>query len=189
MNVSQRTPATFTNAEFQKLVRSGGFGRTRVELRRGFIVKMNAQHVPHATTKDALATALKEGIARASLPWRVLQEVSVDFGAGFEPLPDVVVWDPARAPKDIDGPVPAAAVRLIVEVSDSTLADDLGAKLEDYASRGLAEYWVADIKNRLILRHAGPSGDKYARREQVHFGDAFASLAHPTLTVDTSALA
>ena len=150
---------------------------------------MNPQHVPHARAKRLLAEAIKAGLYAAGLPWIVDQEVSVDFADGFQPLPDIVVWDPAAAPQDLNGPVPAAAVRLIVEIANASLSDDLGEKLEDYASGNLPEYWVADAKGRLILRHAGPNANTYARREAARFGETFASLVYPSLSVDTSALA
>ena len=59
MNAPHRALATFTNAQFERLVRSGGLGDMRVELRRGLIVKMSPQFVPHGTIKRLLADAIK----------------------------------------------------------------------------------------------------------------------------------
>jgi Uma2 family endonuclease len=188
MNAPHRALATFTNEQFERLVRSGGFGDMRVELRRGLIVKMSPQHVPHGTVKRLLAKALETALTSAGLTWIVDQEISVRFGNGFEPLPDIIVWDPSAAPANLDGPIPASAVKLIIEVADSTLADDLGQKLEDYAAGGLAEYWVADVQGRLVLRHAGPQASGYAKREPARFGETFDALTHG-LRVDTAALA
>jgi Uma2 family endonuclease len=179
---------TFSNAEFERMARSGGFGDARVELRRGMIADMSPQFAAHARVKMRLISALTTAVLNAGLPWEVWSEVSVAFGGGFEPLPDIVVWNPAEAPADLDGPIPASAVKLIVEVSDTTLADDLGEKLEDYAKGGLAEYWVADVKGRLVLRHAGVVSNTYARREPVRFGDQISALEFPTIKVDTAAL-
>lgn len=179
---------TFTNAEFERIARAGGFGRVRVELRGGMIVEMSPQYVPHANVKMELTFALAAALKAAGLGWKVTTEVSVAFFDGFEPMPDIVVWDPGEAPADLDGPIPAAAVKLIVEVSDSSLADDLGEKLVDYARGGLAEYWVADAKGRLLLRHCGPQADGYARREPLRFGETAAALTLPALSVDTKAL-
>lgn len=189
MNAPHPTLKTFTNAEFQRLARSGGLGDMRVELRRGMIAQMSPQHVPHATVKMELTFALVAALKAAGLAWTVTAEVSVDFGDGFEPMPDIVVWNPAEAPADLDGPVPAAAVKLIVEVSDASLADDLGEKLEDYAKSGLREYWVADVKGRLILRHAGASASGYAKREPLRFGETAALLTVAGVSADTKALA
>lgn len=188
MNAPHPTLKTFTNAEFQRLARSGGLGDMRVELRRGMIATMSPQHVPHGRVKRLLAKAIETALNGAGLNWILDQEVSVDFGDGFEPMPDIVVWNPAEAPADLDGPIPAAAVKLIVEVSDASLADDLGEKLEDYAKGGLAEYWVADVKGRLILRHSGASATGYAKREPLRFGEAAPLLTVAGVNTDTSAL-
>lgn len=188
MNAPYPRPMTFTSAEFERLARSGGLGDARIELRRGMLFKMSPQFVPHARIKLELTLALINALKTAGLSHQVHNEVSVAFGNDFEPMPDIVVWNPAEAPADLDGPVPAAAVKLIVEVSASTLADDLGEKLVDYARGGLAEYWVADVKGRLLLRHCGAGADGYARREPLRFGETAAALTLPALSVDTKAL-
>ena len=66
MNAPHRALATFTNAQFERLVRSGGLGDMRVELRRGMIVKMSPQYVPHGTVKRLLAKALEAALADAA---------------------------------------------------------------------------------------------------------------------------
>ncbi len=180
---------TFTNAEFERLARSGGLGDSRVELRRGMIAEMSPQFAPHARVKMKLVSALEAAVQALGQPWEVWSEVSVAFGNDFEPMPDIVVWNPAEAPVDLDGPIPAAAVKLIVEVSDSTLSDDLGEKLEDYAKGGLAEYWVADVKGRLVLRHADIKDASYLKREAARFGEVITALVTPNLSADTKALA
>jgi Uma2 family endonuclease len=188
MNAPSRAPARFTEAEFERLVRSGAFRGARVELRRGMIVKMNAQFVPHGRVKRLLARALEPALGRCGFDWIVDQEISVSFGGGFEPMPDVTVWDPAGLPEVIDGPIPAASVKLVVEVSDASSPDDCRDKLEDYASADLKEYWVADVKRRVILQHTEPRPGEYARRDVRAFGDRFALITQPDVIVDTSAL-
>lgn len=186
MNAPVRHPSNFSSGEFRRLVSAGGFGDTRVELRRGMILKASPQHISRARIKRLLSRAIETTLSAARRKWTVDQEVSVAFFEGFEPLPDIVVWDDAGAP--IEGPVPAATVKLIAEISDSSLADDLGEKLLDYARGGLAEYWAADIKGRVILRHAAPSEAGYARREATRFGEPTAWLAASDLVVDTQTL-
>ncbi len=179
---------TFSNAEFERMARAGLLDGARTELRRGMIVQMSPQFAPHARVKMKLVAAIEAAVNKAGFAWEVWSEVSVAFPEGFEPMPDIVVWNPAEAPIDLDGPIPAAAVKLIVEVSDTTLRDDLGDKLEDYANGGLGEYWVADIGARLILRHAGIQSGTYTRREPAHFGDQITSLIAPALCIDSRAL-
>lgn len=56
----------------------------------------------------------------------------------------------------------AADVRFVVEVSDTTLAEDIGIKAGIYSRAGIAEYWVVDIASRRIIAHRQPSETGYA---------------------------
>lgn len=144
--------------------------------------------MPHSTVKRLLARALEAALLAAKLDWIVDQETSVDFGEGFQPLPDIVIWERSAAQGDLTGAIPARAVRLIVEVADTTLSDDLGEKREDYATAGLAEYWVEDVKNQLIVQHAQPVAGACAAQASTRFGASATSLAYPALRVATMAL-
>ncbi|MDX2237723.1 MAG: Uma2 family endonuclease [Hyphomonadaceae bacterium] len=187
MNAPVRNEARFDRAQFEKMARAGVFGRDRVELRQGKIALMSPQFLPHGRVKLRLATSLEYMLAAHSLGWEVLSETSVDAAQDFQPIPDIVVFDSALVPEHLDGAIPLAAVKLVVEVADATLADDIGEKLLEYARAGVAEYWVADVKGRLILRHAGPSETGFARREPVLFGQPAHWLTQD-LSVETGRL-
>src|ERR1700755_165322 len=139
MNALVKPHPPFTSAEFHKMASRGAFRDLRVELRRGMILKMSPQHYPHARVKSDIQHALEAAIAAAGLDWEVVTETTVSFGGGFEPIPDITVLDPGLM-SDKTGPIPPAAVKLVVEVSAATLADDMGEKREDYALAGVTEY-------------------------------------------------
>jgi len=86
------------------------------------------------------------------------------------------------------GAVPVEQVRLAVEVSDTTLADDLGRKRALYALGGIPEYWVVDLSARVVLQHWSPVGDAYARAAVVPFGGELASATLPGLVIPTAGL-
>ena len=70
-----------------------------------------------------------------------------------QPEPDAAIADgPAT---DFLQSHPTTAL-LIVEVSDATLATDLGVKATLYAQIGVADYWVIDVNARLIHVHRAP---------------------------------
>ncbi len=163
MNALAQTHPPFTSAEFYRMADKGAFAGFRVELRRGMILKMSPQHIPHARIKADIQRALEAALRKAGLNWEVLTEATVSFGGGFEPMPDIVVFDPVAAGDART--IPADAVKLIVEVSETTLADDLGEKREDYAAAGLAEYWVADVAAKAVIRHAEPQGGGFRQVE------------------------
>lgn len=177
MNALAKTHPPFTSAEFYRMADKGAFAGFRVELRRGMILKMSPQHLPHARIKANLERALVAALKAAGLGWEVLTEATVSFGDGFEPMPDIVVFDPVVAADART--VPAKAVKLIVEVSESTLADDLGDKAQEYAEAGLAEYWVADVEAKTVIRHAGSAATGFGRVEApVGLDAAIAMLTH-----------
>jgi Uma2 family endonuclease len=159
MNALVQAHPPFTSDEFYRMADRGAFAGFRVELRRGMILKMSPQHIPHARVKSVLQHALERAIAEAGLGWEVLTEATVSFGGGFEPMADITVFDPALAGGART--IPAAAVKLVVEVSETTLTDDMGEKREDYARGGLAEYWVADVQAKTVVRHSQPSTGGY----------------------------
>ncbi len=69
-----------------------------------------------------------------------------------EPEPDLVVLaSPSREFQDAN-PRPGD-LRLVVEISDSTLGFDLTTKAELYARAGIVEYWVIDVAARRLVVH------------------------------------
>lgn len=181
--------ASWTIAEFEHMADLGAFGDdVRAELIDGEIVKVSPKHVPHARLEARLARALNGAIAdRPELD--VLSDLSVGLSETYAPYPDLVVWDVTAATRaELQKFLPAKVVRLVVEVSATTLALDLGRKLAAYARAGVPEYWVADLEGRRILQHAEPAGDAYACVVEQPFGATFPALTLP-LTIDTSALA
>lgn len=181
MNALAQTHPPFTSAEFHRMAAKGAFAGFRVELRRGMILKMSPQHYPHASIKRDIQHGLERAIQDAGLAWEVVTETTVSFGDGFEPMPDIIVLESALM-QDKNGTIPSAAVKLIVEVGDSTLADDMGEKREDYASAGLAEYWVADVRARSVTRHARPLPATFQRQEAaVGLDQPIAMLTQPDI--------
>ncbi|HEV7692418.1 MAG TPA: Uma2 family endonuclease [Hyphomonadaceae bacterium] len=181
MNALVQAHPPFTSDEFYRMADRGAFAGFRVELRRGMILKMSPQHVPHARVKSDLQHALERAIKAAGLGWEVLTEATVSFGGGFEPMADITVFDPAL----LGGArtIPAAAVKLVVEVSETTLADDLGEKREDYAEGGLAEYWVADVQARTVIPHSQPKDGAYLNEAApVPISEPLAMLTQPAVS-------
>ena len=179
-------PLLVDAALYDRMVRAGVFENgPRVELRSGVLVEMNPQFVPHAAAKQELATALRETLRELTSDLGVLIEVSVALDDLSMPTPDIVVWRQF----DTDGPVPVAAVQLIVEVSVTTIADDLGAKARLYAVAGIAEYWVVDVAARVVHLFSHPEKGLFTDRSIARYGEVVQSATIAGLQVDTSILA
>ena len=82
--------------------------------------------------------------------------------------PDIAVVDTAIEGRDFLLP---QDVLLAVEVSNTTLATDLGRKRLDYAAAGIRHYWVVDLAGRVVHCHADPQDGDYAARGVIAFGD------------------
>jgi Uma2 family endonuclease len=171
--------ARFSDEEFERMIGSGAFGDIRVELRGGGLHRMSPQYLDHGRVKHEIARQLERGIQDASLQLEVLTEVSVRFGGGFMPLPDVSVLRPTDETKAI----PGSEIALIVEAADTTLADDLGAKLVNYASAGVPECWVADLQGKAVHQAWQASGDAYLQRRLVPFGQTLEAATLPGVTL------
>ena len=174
-----------TAEQLEVMAARGAFDRLpRVELREGLLYQMNPQYFPHGIAKMDVLDALSAAVARLNLPFRVVSEISVRVSETEVPIPDVFLVQSGRYP----AAVPVERVRLVVEISDSTLADDLGRKRVLYARGGIPEYWVVDLSARAILQHWLPGGDAYAKSAVVPFGGDLASATLPGLVISTGAL-
>ena len=186
-NTLAATPSLLriTAEQLEAMAARGAFDRLpRVELREGLLYQMNPQYFPHGAAKADVGEALVAALARLGLPLRVLSEVSVRVNEAEVPMPDISVVRRDRYPAAL----PVKDVRLVVEVSDTTLADDLGRKRALYALGGIPEYWVVDLAGRAVLQHWAPEGNAYASAAVVPFGGELASATLPGLAISTAAL-
>ena len=172
--------------DFLLLERSGAFDAyARTELIDGVIVALNSQWVPHARAKMMVAFAINDAVRTLSLPLEVYSEVSVKLGPHDLPMPDVLL---CRVLNQHEGPVPHDQMLLAIEISDSTLAFDLGVKATVYARQGIPEYWVVDLKSRIIHQMSKPAAEGYETKAQIAFGMPLRSVAVPPLEVPTTTL-
>jgi Uma2 family endonuclease len=164
----------FSVKDFRIMAEAGLFVDQKVELLDGVIVDMSPATPEHEDTIDELGEKL---IVVFSTRARVRVEKAFDIGDDYWlPHPDVVLAKRKRygdnAPKPED-------VFLIIEGANTTLGDDLGKKLKAYASLGVQDYWVVDVKAKKWLIHREPSGDKYLSVTELSFGSSIAPLAFP----------
>lgn len=156
--------------DFLALDESGAFdGYGKTELLQGDIVYVNAQHRPHARVKMIIYDALRDALRAKKSNLCALTEVTVSAPPHDAPEPDIVV----TSEPDGEGPIPLASVQLIVEVADATLRTDLNLKSKIYASHGVPEYWVADVKERTILQMFNPMRNSYGNQHKYSFDQRF----------------
>lgn len=172
--------------DYLMLDRAGAFGDRRTELFDGEVYYMSPKHRPHARVLGDVYFAVREALRASGSGLTALIDISVRLSDYDVPDPDIAITD---AP-DGDGILPLAALKLVIEVSDTTLSKDLGFKEELYARAGVPEYWVIDINESRVLCHANPrseaDGGGYDGQLDVPFGEVLYSAAIDGLTVDTT---
>lgn len=99
------------------------------------------------------------------------------------PQPDFYIHDRASA-AEVDG----ANVLLVIEVSDTTLAYDLGVKAKLYAEGGVREYWVVDCEGRRILIHRMDASGRYGEPVVAEFEQSIDAAYAPGVSLRLSAL-
>lgn len=109
--------------------------------------------------------------------------------------PSVAINDQSLPEPDIaiaethgDGFLPVTKVRLVVEISDTTLELDLGRKQRVYAEAGVPEYWVVDVNARVVHQMWAPDGDGFTAARDVSFGDLLAAETIAGLQIATESL-
>ncbi|MBN0047095.1 Uma2 family endonuclease [Streptomyces actuosus] len=105
---------------------------------------------------------------------------------GYTPEPDVLVVD-AGALGPGDAFVDQKHVHFVAEsVSRSTVGQDYGRKLNQYAARGIPTYLIVDVLTGECVLYQAPKGDEYTSAVPYRFGEEIDfSLAGAAVTVRT----
>lgn len=170
--------------DYFALARDGAFddyGRT--ELIDGDIYAMNAQYSRHGRAKFRLAAALSDALNAAGSKAEVMIEVSIHLTSNSAPEPDITVTT-----YEGDDAIPLDTVLMIVEISDTTLAIDLGRKADLYARAGISEYWVVDVEGREVHRLRHPSDNGFSEKNVTAFGEPLTATVLGGLPIPTNTL-
>jgi Uma2 family endonuclease len=146
----------FTVEQYHEMIRTGILTEDdRVELLNGWIVEQMPPNPPHSQAVRCLnrrLTALLGG------EWVLCVQDPATM-ASSEPQPDVAV---AIGPEErYTGRHPGPRdVVLVVEVADTSLAQDQTTKLGIYAAAKLPVYWIVNLVNRRVEVYTQPRGGK-----------------------------
>jgi len=128
----------------------------------------------HADYKSSIIQRLNR-----TLPdeYFVMADTTLRLSPANAPSPDLYIIPTAMR---LEALKPEDVV-LVVEVSGTTLSDDLGPKAALYARHGVQEYWVVDIARRVILVHRERDGDGWAAPVEVAADETAVCAAVPAL--------
>ena len=168
----------WTRAECASLDASGLLDQQHLELVEGELIDKMGKNRPHVTVLWVLRAWLQRVFGEPFVLTESPIDISPEDNPSNEPEPDVIVlkrdvWSFRTAnpgPQDL---------RLVVEVSDTTLNFDLTTKATLYARAGIVEYWVFDVSGRRLIVHRHPQAGKYTATLVYNEQESVAPLAAP----------
>ena len=173
--VSYRQLRPLRRAEYDRLVELGAFEDERLELLGGLLVFREPQGALHAgvlgwLSNDLIPKLNGRAHARIQAPLALSDE--------SEPEPDIALV----APGDYRREHPSAAM-LVIEVADSSLGKDKRIKAPLYAAAGIPEYWVVNLRERVLEVYRAPNGEAYRELRCHGTEESVAPLAFPDLEI------
>jgi Uma2 family endonuclease len=170
---------------YQKMVATGVLTKyDRVELIDGDILNMPPIGLNHSSVTARLNKLFVLSVGDSAM---VSPGGSVKLGDYSIPQPDLMLLKPRD--DFYSGQIPTAPdVLLLVEISDSSLVFDQGAKRALYARHGVAEYWVIDIPGKRIHVYREPTANGYREAFERALPDSVAPRALPAVQVAVQSL-
>ena len=171
--------------EYHRMAASGSFAPdARVELIDGVIIDMPPIGNAHAGTVGHLGALLHCAVGDRAI---VRCQSPIQIGDCSEPQPDLALLA-SRKSFYKDGHPTEHDTLLVIEVSDTTLNDDLRRKMTLYARHGIKEYWVVDLVNQRLHVFRSPGGAGYEQTSSIELPGVLEITALPGTSIDLSAL-
>jgi hypothetical protein len=149
-------------------------------------VNLMGQNIRHASAVRLLLYWLFAMFGKDFVLTQTSIDVAPEDNPTSEPMPDAIVL--ARPVDTLtDNPRPDE-IRLLIEVSDSTLAYDLTTKAGLYARAGISEYWIVDLPERKLHIHRAPRSGTYGEVAIVAETETATVLGDADIAVQVSEL-
>ena len=165
-----------TREDCRVLDKAGLLDWERHELIDGYLIRK----LPKSPLDSVALLRLTEWLRGIFGPLHVQQGAAIvvgpDLSATNEPEPDAIVLRRPVTEFHTENPGPPDLL-LVAEVCSTTQEYALGAKAALYASAGIAEYWVLDLRDMRIFVHREPMGERYGSILAYAADEAVAPLA------------
>lgn len=173
--MTQAATKRFTLAEYHRLIELDCLNEgDRVELIRGELVQMAAKGTLHSVCNTKLVRELDRLVGNRAV---VRGQEPITLPADSEPEPDVAIAQGQPDDYLSNHPYPND-IRLVIEVSNSTLEYDRTVKLSLYAENQIQNYWIVNLVANQLERYSQPYQDT-----QGNFGYRLREIALPNETV------
>jgi Uma2 family endonuclease len=157
--------------EYEAMIKSGGLkSRNQFHLINGYLVAKLTQNPPHRVADELCGAELTRVVPAASYHVVAAKPVRLP-GRDSEPEPDRCVVRGAIRDYGDHHPGPDE-IALIVEVADSSLADDRVLATKVYGPARVPVYWIVNLVDRQIEVYSGPCAGGYLSTEIVPEGQS-----------------
>ncbi|MBV8152437.1 MAG: Uma2 family endonuclease [Candidatus Eremiobacteraeota bacterium] len=174
-------PRTFTVDEYHRMAETGVLAeRERIELLNGLLVEMSPIGDAHWLRHAELVRYLLATLGEKAL---VAGQLTLPLGDRDEPEPDIAVLAPSVRTMGTRRVAPSEIFAL-VEISDSSLAKDLGPKRLLYARFGILDYLVVDLNADRLVHFSNPRDLDYSQRETLSRDDKFELASFSGVTLE-----
>ena len=180
MKIADPETKRWTRDEFYRMVEDGYFDGQRAELIGGEVLVMSPQNPPHFSEIKRIETQLQFVFDKGF--W-IRTQGPLSLGLDSDPEPDLAVVKGTF--EDFSNSHPTSAL-LIVEVADTTLDYDRGRKASLYASAGIADYWIVNLRDhqlevcrKPVRERSQPFGFRYDQITILKSGRKITPLAKP----------
>lgn len=186
--LAEPTPKRWTKSEYHGLMDWFGEDRMRYELIDGEIIQMPPQKDEHSYALSLAEYAVREIFSAGFV---VKTQSPLNLSAKTEPEPDLMVIkgelrDMRKHPKHAE---------LIIEVAGASLEYDRQTKGSLYASKGIRDYWIVNLRESVIEVRRKPQRDpaakfgySYGEIQILRRSDVIAPLAAPKAKIKASRL-
>lgn len=181
------TTVHWTLSDYDRMIEAGLFDgavRRRAELVYGEVREKPPIGPGHEDAVTRLDDWSRDSVPRHKVRVRVQCSVGL---AELEsaPQPDIA-W---VVPRDYSRSRPTAAeVLLVIEVAESSLAYDRGAKADLYAAAGIPEYWVVDLPAQVVEVYREPVAGHYRSLRTFSGDDEVRPLCFPEVVLRPAGL-
>ncbi len=167
----------WTREETHLLADLGFPNASKLELIEGELIDRMGKKHPHVLWQNLIVAWLWATFGSEYVRTESPIDVSSEDNERSEPEPDLLVT--ARSVRAYTTNVVPKELRLVIEVSDSSLNFDLQQKARLYARAEIVDYWVIDINNSLIHVHRDPAHGAYTSITKHCFSEEITPLAAP----------
>lgn len=176
-------PAKITIEQWHKILDSGVFDRSRVELIEGLILEIPPEKPHHSGKILRLSDRFKQIFANRSLIISQGHPITLN---NSEAQPDIAILKYSDRYYEDKHPT-VSDVYLVVEVANTSLNFDKLNKKQVYAKAGIIEYWSVDLNKKELIVHRDPVNLDYNSSESKQ-EDRLSLLAFPNIEIEVSSI-